>query len=65
MRRFNTYLYALFVFPQRLELRQKFHHRIWFMDGLENSWRHLFQRHDQVRSFTRESLCHALQNMVY
>lgn len=43
---FNTYCYALFVFPQRLELRQKFHHRISFMDGLENSWRHLFQRHD-------------------
>lgn len=44
--KFNTYHYALFIFPQRLELRQKFHHRIWFMDGLEISWRHLFQRHD-------------------
>lgn len=28
MHRFNTYRYALFVFPQRLELRQKFLHRI-------------------------------------
>lgn len=65
MHRFNTYHYALFIFPRRLELRQKFHPRIWFMDGLEISWRHLFQRHDLVLSSTGEILCHALRNAVY
>lgn len=53
--KFNTHHYTIFIFPQTLELRQKFHHRIWFMDSLENSWRHFFQRHDEVLSSTGES----------